>query len=367
MANRNARIPRGFSLIELVVATAISAAVVTLAAQAMIAFARTQALRQKVIAVQGQARLALGWMEADLRHASLGAGSGVIWTRAGLDRVSRPAIQIFSDVPGGGMLDVKPGTDALLVVEVSRAATAQAATVGDLSTSTNAVNVTDASRFSVGDAILMGDYGEASWGVVATATASGAVNQLTLQDQTVNVVPGQQLRRLPSGSFVRPARARLYYVDTADELVLLTLAAPRAPSDGAEVLSRDALARGFENMKINCQLDNGGGGFQGCPAVLGIADPVSIESAAAFGALQAGRGPVLTSANISMLRTVVVSVAVRSQQPLHDHQGDPKIPLAGLTLPATALPVGGGDDTAAYVRRAYQLVAAVRNTSLGVF
>ncbi len=101
--------------------------------------------------------------------------------------------------------------------------------------------------------------------------------------------------------------------------------------------------------------------------MLGTTDAVSTESAGAFGAFLDGQGPALTSANISMLRTVVVSISVRSQQPLQNQRGDPKIPLAGLTGPATALPVGGGDDTAAYVRRAYQLVAAVRNTSLWVF
>jgi prepilin-type N-terminal cleavage/methylation domain-containing protein len=358
MATPHSPRPRGFTLVELVIAMAMMTGVVALATQALVSIDRDQAVRARVTELQGGARLALGWLQGDLRQASLGAGSGVIWTAASGGRVARPALQIFSSVPGGGSLDVKPGTDAVLAVEAF--STARSATVGELLASTGAIPVTSVAGLAAGDAILMGDYGDASWGVLASVTG-GASPQLTLQERSVNVLPGQPVPRLGAGAAVRKARARLYYVDASDVLVRLTLAAPRPPASDAEVLSREELGRGFENMKIECQLDDGGGGFRACPAALDTSDPASAESTHAFGSLQPGQGPVLTAASVPSLRNVIVSVAVRSERPVAT-TGDPKIALAGVTLP-----VGGADDAAAYVRRAYRVAVAVRNTSLEAF
>jgi hypothetical protein len=66
---------------------------------------------------------------------------------------------------------------------------------------------------------------------------------------------------------------------------------------------------------------------------------------------------------VTLLRTVTVALQVRSSNPVNDAQGDAKTAL----LDGGTLPVGGGDDTRAYVRRVYTLTAGIRNTSLGVF
>jgi hypothetical protein len=340
----------------------VSLVVTALAVMAIVALDHDQATRRKVVDVQGQARDALSVIERDLRHAALGVGSGVVWGRSGANRAARPAVQIFSTVPGGGLLDAKPGTDALLVVGASRAPGQRAAVVGDLGSSTGVIPVTDASTFAAGTPVLLGDYGDASWGVLQTVTSSGSVQQVTFADAAVNVLPGQQVQRLGAGSILRAASARLYYVTAADDLVRLDLAVPRSPTSAAEAVGRTLLARGIENVKLTCQLDDQAGGFQACPAAISTAEDVSTESAIAWGAFTAGQGPVLTAANVGLLRTVTIDLVARSQTPVLGGVGDPRIALAG-----GALPVGGGDDSAAYVRRAYRVVAAVRNTSLGTF
>jgi prepilin-type N-terminal cleavage/methylation domain-containing protein len=367
---------RGFSLVELVVAMAAALIVVALVVQAIIGLDRDQSLRTKVAQLQGNARQALDLMEQELRHASLASSSGVIWTDSG-GRVSRPAVQIFVAVQGGtgaALADAKPNTDAVLVVEAVPGSAARTVTVRGLSTSAAAFDVADASQFGIGDLILMGDYGDASWGQVSAVGAT----QLTLAD-SVNVLPGKTIPQLGAGAPVRRARARLFYVDTADELVRLTLAVPRAPAAG-DVLSRDVLGAGFESMQIDCQIDNGNGGFVACsdpsnpvPALAGT-DPVRTEAATTFGSFAAGGGPRFSAGNIGLLRTIVVSVALRSTGlqgnatgALQGMNGDPPIALTGARGTAVTLGPGsatGAASTDAFARRAYRLVASVRNTSL---
>jgi hypothetical protein len=296
-------------------------------------------------------------MERELRQASLSASSGLIWTDVGGNAQSRPAVQIFADVPGGGFLDVKPGTDALLVVAGQN--TPRAATVGAHETTALGVRVTSVTGFAVGQPVLVGELGDASWGFLSGVDP--ATGQLTFASLT-NVLPGRQLRTLAAGATVRGARARLYYVDATDQLVRLSLTAPRAPASLAEVAEREVLATGFENLQIDCQLDGGVAGFQPCPAALAVADPLSAESQAALGAFGAGQGPLLAAAAAATVRTVVVEAGVRSRRPVDPNQGNDKVPLAGVTLA-----VGGASDADSYVRRAYRVTAAVRNTSLGVF
>jgi hypothetical protein len=128
------------------------------------------------------------------------------------------------------------------------------------------------------------------------------------------------------------------------------------------VASSEVLGEGFEDVQFTCQTDGGAAGFGACPPAVAAADPIYTESTAAFGAFDAGMGPLLTGANVGALRTIVVNAVVRSRRPVIELRGDAKIALDGL-----ALPVGGGDDAAPYVRRPYTVTAAVRNTSLGVF
>ncbi|HYG69036.1 MAG TPA: hypothetical protein VD838_15310, partial [Anaeromyxobacteraceae bacterium] len=174
-------------------------------------------------------------------------------------------------------------------------------------------------------------------------------------------LPGTQTPKLASGSVIRRARARLYYVDVRDQLVRLELRVPRAPATLAEIASGEVLATGVENVQLDCQLDNQSptGGVADCGPALGGAHAIAGESAAMFGTFGATAGPVLEDA--TNLRTIVFDVASRSVRPLVDVPGDGAIALDGVTLD----PGGVTDPNAPFVRRAYRFAAGVRNTSLG--
>ncbi|HEU4383425.1 MAG TPA: prepilin-type N-terminal cleavage/methylation domain-containing protein [Anaeromyxobacteraceae bacterium] len=374
------RTQRGFTLMEVVTALAISMLLTVLVIQALVGLAKDRTGREYVIEAQGSARLGLAALEQDVRTASLGSGSGTIWINASGTRTAVPAIQIYDDVPGATLVTdparnglafgPKPGTDVLLVVQAARLRPNEprVGARGDQFNSTNGIVVGDPTPallsevFSSGDAILFGDYGDAAWDRVTNVNDSAKTLSLAsavdlfprkgVQLPTGPVQPG----KLASGSMVRRAQARLYYVNVNDELVRLTLASPVAPANnGAAILGREVLGTGFENMQIDCQMETGTGlGPCAAPA----ADP---SATVAFGA-SASR---ITAGNAATLRTVSIGVVVRSSKPLREQQGDPAIPdpVATRTLQAAG---PGVDAAAAYARRAYQVQIGVRNTSLGV-
>jgi type II secretory pathway pseudopilin PulG len=368
---------RGVTLVELLIAMGIMAFVTLLATQTFASFARTDNVRRKVTDLQGRARVALGLLERELRHASLGAGTGRIWVSSGGNRVARPAVQIFSSIPGFGPLDLsgfpqlgppKGGTDALLVAGAIGGA--RAATVGELTVATAgmprtfAVTTTSttiggvAEAFAVGDRVLLGDYLDASWGTIEAVQDTPA----QLRSSTDLMLPGAQLPRLAAGSIVRRARARLYYVDDRDQLVRLELLVPRAPATAAEILGGEVLAAGVENLQVGCQLAQADGTLGACSDALPTADPIATESAAFFGTfVDAGTGPLLADA--SGLRTLVFSVAARSLKGLQDTVGEEPIPLDDGAGGSVSM----GDTSQPYARRSYQLTAGIRNTSLGAF
>jgi len=382
MSNKSPiRRDRGVTLVELMISMTITIVIVALVVQALVAFDRDQAYRTKISSLQGSARLALEWLQADVRQAGLGVGDqGAIWMANGAGSVSRPAIQIFANIGGGGTLaDAKPGTDALLLVEAFDTAT-RAVTIGQLDATnwTQIIPLNSAAGFATGDAVLMSNSYQSSWGVISAIVA----DQLTFQD-TVNVLPpaigtqaGQPVVKLAAGSPVRRARARLYYVDTSDELVRLTLAVPRAPT-AADILAREVLApcppatasgmsaSCFENMKINCETDNGVAVVPGpCPGTpVSAGDPVTTESVATFGGFLAGGGPLFSTtgsgADVSQVRGLTVSVSVRSRA-VDQNQSDAPVALTGAVGPVTL-----GSTSLQYARRTYRIGAAVRNLSLG--
>lgn len=332
---------RGFTLMELMVATAITAVLVGLVVSALVSLARDRSSREAVIEVQGEARFGLGVLERDIRSGSLGAGTGVV--TAGADTVSM--VQVYDNV-GGGFLSAKPGTDALLVVQALGAP--RVAARGDHHGGT-VLTVTDVNGFAVGDAVLFGEYGNAGWSRVTEIDPD--TNKLTLATNIVRLGGLGAEEKLPSGSMVRPARARLYYVNTSDELVRVELDGPVPPATAAEVAgSSEVLALAFENFQVDVQLDPNAGAA-GCS----IAAP-----AEAVDALNAASG-LLSTACVPSLRSLAVSAVAHSRRPLRDIPADRPISIGGVELdPAGANP---GDE---YVRRAYQLQVAVRNTSLGV-
>ncbi len=370
MARRTVQGQRGFNLVELMVAMVAMLVIIALVVRTMIRLEQDQAQRRKVAELQTNARQALDLVMFDLRHASLGTSSGVIWTAAG---VRRPAIQIVTSVSGGGVLaDAKPGTDAVLIVQAAPGSLERSVVAAALSSSFTLVPVTDATSFHVDDFVLIGDYGDAAWGQVSAVTSEGTGQQLTLA--AAAVVPGA-MSQLGRGAAVRAARVRLYYVTTADELVRLTLAAPRPPADTSEVLDRSVLSAGVENLQVDCQLDDAVGGLVACsdashPAPVLVGDPILTEAATAFGTFTTNAGPRLSASNIGSLRAVTLHVAVRSTRPVVESRGDDRIPLFGALGTAVTLGPGsatGYGTTDRFPRRAYRLTAAVRNTSLWSF
>lgn len=355
----------GFTLTELVVALGVSAVLTVLVIEALVGLAKDRAGREMVIEVQGEARMGLSILERNIRTASLGAGTGVVWfqdPRGGSPtvntRIGRPALQIYDNVAGGGTIlnpPAKPNTDALLVVEALGTAAARSAAVGDQihpATPPVLLPVTDTTAFTLNGYALFGEYGDAGWARVSSIVAG---NVLELSN-TVNLYRARD-SQLPSGSLVRPARARLYYVDTSDQLVRLSLVAPVPPTLAAEVLEREVLAQAFENLQLDCQTDTGGGALGPC------ATQVDGDATAALG-LASSR---LTVATAPGLRVVTVSAVIRSRTPLREQQGDQPIAIGGQTLaPSGTTPLGNplapGD---VFARRAYRIEVGVRNTSLG--
>lgn len=277
--SRNAR---GTSLIELMIALTILAVVMAGVTKIVIDLYRTQRVRDLGARLQGEGRDALGRVEHQLRSASLGAPLGVIWTQSGLNVVRRPAVQIYDNVSADtSAFPVKPGTDALLLVGAAGLG-GEAATIGISYDSTAGLQVTEAAPFSVGTPVLIGPYKSAAWASVNAITAGPPV-VLTL-GPTANVFPNG---RAESGSMVRPARSFLYYVSAGDELIEQELLVPLPPASTAEAGERRILARGLENLQIDCELDNGVA-FQACPAPFAAAEPLSAEAEWALGVWAGG-------------------------------------------------------------------------------
>lgn len=352
--------PRGFTLIELVVVLGITGFVVAGITKAMIDLDKTANVRRLNTQLQGEGRDGMRLVEREIRNASLGTNVGVIWSEAAGNVVQDPAVQIFDAVPGGGFLDVKPGTDVLLVVGALPERAAALVGTSHRLVVNDPLQVSDTAGLAVGDAVLMGPYRFATWDRIAQLEPSGPGatewGQMVLES-TRNVFPGG---RLASGSMIRRARARMYFVNGADELVRAELRVPRAPANALEVIGTEVLALAIENLQVGCELHDGVA-FFACPPGRG-------GEFAAFGKFDAGTGPRLRlgaggePGDLANLRVVELGLVARSRRPVREVAGDPKIDLDGGGI----LPVGGAPDDEAYVRRAYRLGIAVRNTSLEV-
>jgi prepilin-type N-terminal cleavage/methylation domain-containing protein len=348
---------RGFTLLELMVTVAIMSILMALGVQAFIVMARSQRPREVTADMQGEGRTGLALVEADLRTASLGAGSGVIWAVRGGNRIRRPAVQIYDNVGAfDSRLLAKPQTDALLVVRA--AVDGRAALVGDTAATNVQLAVTDANRFAAGDAVLLGEYDDAAW--IPLRSVDLATNRLT-PELAVPLYPSERAVVAASGSAVRRARAILYYVDSRDRLMRAELAVPYVPDVDTQVLSTSEIARGVENLQIDCAVE-AGAGLGPCPAPRLAGADVTDEATTMLGFFFADGGARLGWDSIPNLRTVTVSAVLRSR-PLNDSAlSDDPIALEGVTLlPSVSSP---GER---YLRRAYRIGVAVRNTSLGSF
>jgi prepilin-type N-terminal cleavage/methylation domain-containing protein len=348
---------RGFTLLELMVTVAITSILMALAVQAFVVMARSQRPREVTADMQGEGRTGLALIESDLRLASLGAGSGVIWAEKGGNRIRRPAVQIYDNVAAfDSKLLAKPQTDALLVVRA--AVDGRAALVGDTVGTNVRLDVTDATRFAAGGAVLLGEYDDAAW--IPLRAVDLATNRLT-PALPIPLYPSERAVIAPSGSAVRRARAILYYVDARDRLIRAELAVPWVPDVETQVLSVSEIARGVENLQIDCAVD-AGTGLGACPAPRLAGADVTDEATTLLGFFFADGGARLGWDTIPNLRTVTVSAVLRSR-PLGDSTlSDEPIAIEGVTLlPSVSSP---GER---YLRRAYRIGVAVRTTSLGSF
>lgn len=365
---------RGFTLLELMVTVAITAVVMTFAVQSFVIMDRGRRPRQLLAKIQTEGRHGVGKLEDEIRNAAAGVGTGVVWSVKAGAVVGRPAVQIFDDLAGAGVIAAKPGTDALLVVRpVTRTVGAGGVldpvpvTVGQMAAPTGVLTLTvgglpGTGPLYAGCNALVGEGDDAVWMPVTTVnTTAGTV----LSGLTIPVLPGTKATKLGAGTAVRLATARLYYVNTSDELVRVDLAAPRPPVDATEIVDGVVLATGVENLQLDCTVDASAGG-PSCPAPLSGATELASEAAVSFGG---GAGPRLDVTSVGALRTVTASVVLRSPQITEPVLADAPIAIEGSTLGVgadyTEFPAVTPDTL--FMRRSYRLGGAVRNVSLGVY
>jgi prepilin-type N-terminal cleavage/methylation domain-containing protein len=352
--------PRGFTLLELMITVALTAILVSLGVQTFTVMMRGQRPRRMITQMQGAGRTGVTLIEAALRSASLGTGTGVIWTDKGGAGVRRPAVQIYENVAEtAGFLDVKPGTDALLVV---RAAAGPGAALSAETRETNVgFTVTNTSppggtAFAAGQRVLLGEYGDAVW---IPVTAVDAGTKTVSSGLSVALYPGERASKASSGSLVRVARAQLFFVNGKDELVRAELAVPYLPPDASQITEYYEVARGVDNLQVDCAVDLGPAAGP-CPAPLAVGADVTDEATASLGTFGAGGGARLDLNSIPTLRTVTLSIISRTAPlPSDTAQADAPIEIEGVALDASDAPLGSR-----FLRRSYRIGVAVRNTSL---
>jgi prepilin-type N-terminal cleavage/methylation domain-containing protein len=340
---------RGFTLLELMLVIAIIAVIVPLLTSAIIDVARFEKVRKLTTQVQGESRMGVKRLELSIRLASLGAKLGQIRFEGAAGIATYPAVEIYDNVAGGGFLDVKAGTDVLVVVGAASGAPSGFTEKAFLD-STAPINVTEVGNLQPGDAVLVGPMKEAAWIPVRALSPPGKATfaaQL-LFDSASNVIP---LHTEQEAHLVRRAEAWMFYVNNRDELVRAQLRLPTVPQVPADVTGSEVVSPGLGNLQIGCEIEVNPS-LQPCGGPLPAADPAnSVLYSGAVAALgdsaSGGGGPLLNIGNIATLRTVTATLSLHSVQAL---RGD----LARA---------GDGDE---FVRRVYRLGLAVRNTSLEV-
>src|SRR5574341_1546900 len=242
----------GFTLVELMTVLAISGVIMAAVSVSIRDIVRTNSARKLITEVQGEGRSGLYRLQEEIREASLGSQSGAINVfdpNTGAVE-PRPAVQLFDNVPGGGLLDVKPGTDAVLVFSAAtRSLVLDAVENKWVSVPVQAqvmeanfdpfaspLKVTDVTGFVEGQFVLVGSYKSAGLFKVAAVKKSDnpdapLAGELTLS-APANLFPGS---RADVGAMVRVANSRLFYVDLNDRLVVRALTVVRAPSDEKEM------------------------------------------------------------------------------------------------------------------------------------
>jgi hypothetical protein len=178
----------------------------------------------------------------------------------------------------------------------------------------------------------------------------------------IPLYPSERAVVAASGSAVRRARAILYYVDARDRLMRAELAVPYVPDVDTQVLSASEIARGVENLQIDCAVDAGAGVLGPCPAPRPAGADETDEATTLLGFFFADGGARLGWDSVPGLRTVTVSAVLRSRPLADSALADDPIEIEGVALLPSVSSSGER-----FLRRAYRIGVAVRNTSLGSF
>jgi len=165
---------RGFTLMEILVAMALT----TIVTASVLAIVRTQLMtfemNDQVVRMQQNERAAMDFVEMTIRRACSGVNQGAVGVNvSGVTPKIVPCFKIYDGATVGGT-SISTGTlslpDAIEVVFGTGTMTVLTGLAQDL-TKTPTINVKDTSNFSVNDYVLVGDMNNANLYKVASKTA----------------------------------------------------------------------------------------------------------------------------------------------------------------------------------------------------
>jgi prepilin-type N-terminal cleavage/methylation domain-containing protein len=248
---------RGFSLPEVMIATALTGMVSTgllmMVRGELVAFATSDQLGKAQIG----SRAGMDLLEGVMRRSCSGVALGAIGLNlAGAQRVTSCVRVWDGAVPAGGSFTAGSPTAAADALELVYAtSTATLVTAPPVLTTAPSVTVADASTFAVGDYVLVGDYQQADLFQVSAI----AGNQLSLGALAAPVVsPSAPALTLAVGSVVMKARSISVYVDATTKPPMLMLDPDgMAGSDHADA---QPLVEGALDLQLAVGIDGDGDG-----------------------------------------------------------------------------------------------------------
>jgi prepilin-type N-terminal cleavage/methylation domain-containing protein len=207
---------RGFTLMEILVAMALT----TIVTASVLALVRTQLmtfeLNDQVVRMQQNERAAMDFVETAVRRACGGVNQGAVGVNvAGVTPNIVPCLKIYDGATVGGTT-ISTGTysspDALEVIYGTGTITALAAQA-DL-TSSSTITVKDTSNFSIGDYVLMGDMNNANLYRVGGKNATTLTfDAPTATTPTALVSSGTApINKMPIGTYVLKAATYTFFV-----------------------------------------------------------------------------------------------------------------------------------------------------------
>ncbi|HEY7955791.1 MAG TPA: prepilin-type N-terminal cleavage/methylation domain-containing protein [Polyangia bacterium] len=232
------RRPRGFTLIELMIAATLFSLIAAGAMSLVLSTSRAQQRSARIDVAQSGLRASFDFISRDVLSASAGAKSGVIQNGATL--LSPIAVTDSSTAPD--QLD-------LYLVDTS----AMATVLTSVATGTTAITVDSGANFAVGDVVQVCDLSTAALGTVASASAT------TITLSTGITLPAT-VASYPPGSYLFRSRHVTYSIDSttfgssasANESMLM-----RDIHDGS---GAQPLAEGIEDLQVALGFDNNGDG-----------------------------------------------------------------------------------------------------------